>query len=101
MCTFYELKVQNACNQSIFRKTDYYKQVLDFHRPSQNFMTDIWASKSLVPPTVQVLVGMPKWLTNIRAVERQLGQINTGTGHSCRQLVLFEPRLQAGSLRWR
>ncbi len=33
MCTFYELKVQNASNHSIVCKSLFYKQVLDFHHP--------------------------------------------------------------------
>ncbi len=36
MCTFYELKkVQNASNYSLFRKTFFYEQVLDFHRSNK------------------------------------------------------------------
>jgi hypothetical protein len=35
LCTFYELKVQNARNHSMFCKTVFCKQVLAFHRPSK------------------------------------------------------------------
>jgi hypothetical protein len=36
VCTFSELKnVQNGSNHSIFRKIVFYKQVLEFHRPSK------------------------------------------------------------------
>jgi hypothetical protein len=36
----------------------FFKQVLDFHRPSQNFMPDNWAFKSLVPTAWPMVHGL-------------------------------------------
>ncbi len=49
MCSFYELKVKIAGNYSIFHKTVVFETGLRVSTSFQNFMPDIWASKSMVP----------------------------------------------------
>jgi hypothetical protein len=55
MCTFYEL--MKATTRYIIKRF-FLKQVLDFHRPSQNFMPDNWAFKSLVPTAWPMVHGL-------------------------------------------
>ncbi len=49
MGTFYDLKSPKWKKPLNISEKVFYKQVLEFHRPSKIFMPDIWASKSLVP----------------------------------------------------